>query len=214
MRLLPRMSRQKGLLISAFLLALALLAILMSAFMAKNNQLGGSAETTQTPRPTLDARFSLITETGAPVTEQNYVGRFRLVYFGFSFCPDVCPMQLQVVAQALDLLAGKNLPLTPLFISLDPSRDTPEILTDYTDLFHPDIIGLTGTEKSVRRAAHAFKVYFAQVEDAGSQAGYTVDHSSIVYLLSPDNNFLKAYTHRDTAENMAQDILQQIKYLN
>lgn len=208
---------RKILLIVAIFMALAVLAILVNALLVKQGIKQSTNQSISTQQPKLKANFSLMDETGAHVTEQNFAGQYRLVYFGFSFCPDVCPMQLQVIGEALDIVEDilrdkKNEveKITTLFISLDAARDTPEVLTKYTDLFNPMIIGLTGTKEQIKQAAQAFKVYYALVEDKESEAGYTVDHSSIVYLLGPDNEFLKAYTHRDTAENIAQDLAQQL----
>ena len=159
-----------------------------------------------TPNFSLDGGFNLVDETGQLVTQDNYTGKFRLVYFGFTFCPDVCPMQLEVVSRALDIAKISPDWLTTLFITLDPERDRPEDMAIYTDNFHKNIIGLTGSLDQIQQAAKAYKVYFQKVSDPETTGGYTVDHSSIVFLMGPDNNYRQHFTHRDSAEDIAEKI--------
>ena len=159
-----------------------------------------------TPNFSLDGRFNLIDETGQLVTQDNYTGKFRLVYFGFTFCPDVCPMQLEVVSRALEIAKISPDWLTTLFITLDPERDRPEDMEIYTDNFHKNIIGLTGSFDQIYQAAKAYKVYFQKVSDPETTGGYTVDHSSIVFLMGPDNSYRQHFTHRDSAEDIAEKI--------
>ena len=159
-----------------------------------------------TPNFSLDGRFNLIDETGQLVTQDNYTGKFRLVYFGFTFCPDVCPMQLEVVSRALEIAKISPDWLTTLFITLDHERDRPEDMAIYTDNFHKNIIGLTGSLDQIHQAAKAYKVYFQKVSDPETTGGYTVDHSSIVFLMGPDNNYRQHFTHRDSAEDIAEKI--------
>ena len=109
------------------------------------------------PNFSLDGGFNLVDETGQLVTQDSYTGKFRLVYFGFTFCPDVCPMQLEVVSRALDIAKISPDWLTTLFITLDPERDRPEDIANYTDNFHKNIIGLTGSMDQIQQAAKAYK---------------------------------------------------------
>ena len=159
----------------------------------------------------LDGRFNLIDETGQPVTQDSYLGRFKLVYFGFTYCPDVCPMQLEVVSRALDIANISPEKLTTLFITLDPERDTPEDMAIYTDNFHENITGLTGTVSQIQQAAKAYKVYFQKVADPETTGGYTVDHSSIVFLMGRDNTYRQHFTYRDSAEDIAGKITSIIE---
>ena len=158
------------------------------------------------PNISLDGEFNLVDETGKLVTQESYTGKFKLVYFGFTFCPDVCPMQLEVVSRALDIAKISPDWLTTLFITLDPERDRPEDMAIYTDNFHKNIIGLTGSLDQIQQAAKAYKVYFQKVSDSETTGGYTVDHSSIVFLMGPDNNYRQHFTHRDSAEDIAEKI--------
>ena len=163
------------------------------------------------PNFSLDGGFNLVDETGQLVTQESYSGKFRLVYFGFTFCPDVCPMQLDVVSRALDIAKISPNWLTTLFITLDPERDRPEDMAIYTDNFHKNIIGLTGSLDQIHQAAKAYKVYFQKVSDPETTGGYTVDHSSIVFLMGPDNNYRQHFTHRDSAEDIAEKIITIIQ---
>jgi protein SCO1/2 len=150
--------------------------------------------------------FSLIDETGAPVTEKTYRGRHMLIFFGFTYCPDVCPTELAKIAATLDLLGQDAQRLVPLFVSIDPERDTPEALARYTDLFHPAIIGLTGTEAEVAAAARAFRVYYNKVKTGPEPDAYTMDHSAFVYLMGPDGGFRQLFSPQATPEQMAAAI--------
>ena len=187
------------------LTAIALLALVLGFLVAALTRPSPPLNQA-TPNFSLDGRFNLIDETGQLVTQDNYTGKFRLVYFGFTFCPDVCPMQLEVVSRALEIAKISPDWLTTLFITLDPERDRPEDMAIYTDNFHKNIIGLTGSLDQIHQAAKAYKVYFQKVSDPETTGGYTVDHSSIIFLMGPDNNYKQHFTHRDSAEDIAEKI--------
>lgn len=133
--------------------------------------------------------FTLTNSKGAPVRWGDFAGKYRIVYFGYTFCPDVCPTDMQRVAQGLKELkasdpdsAGK---IVPIFITVDPQRDTPAVVGEFAAAFSPDMIGLTGTPAQIDAAAKAFKVYHAKGE-AQPGGGYLVDHTQVVYLFGPD----------------------------
>ena len=192
------------------LAAIALLALVLGYLVAV--LISPSPPLSQpTQTLSLDGSFNLIDEAGQPVTQDSYEGKFKLVYFGFTYCPDVCPMQLEVVSHALDIAKISPEWLTTLFITLDPERDTPEDMKIYTDNFHKSIIGLTGSLEQIQQAAKAYKVYFQKVADPETTGGYTVDHSSIVFLMGPDNTYKQHFTHRDSAEDIAGKITSIIK---
>ena len=148
--------------------------------------------------------FSLIDQTGKRVTEKDFRGRYTLVLFGFTFCPDVCPSGLQVMAAALDKLGAKADRITPIFVSLDPERDTPAQLGQYVASFHPRLIGLTGTPAEVDAAAKAYRVYYKKVRDEKSSAGYTIDHTALIYLMGPDGSYIAHFTHAIGMDAMAE----------
>ncbi len=159
-----------------------------------------------TGKPDIGGPFSLTDHTGRRVTEKDFKGGLSLVYFGFTYCPDVCPTELQVMADAMDKLGDKASKVTQLFISVDPERDTVEQMASYVPNFHDRLIGLTGTVDEVKKAAKAYKVYYRKVDDKTSDAGYTIDHSSIVFLMNPDGEYLAHFSHGTSPDAMATKI--------
>jgi cytochrome oxidase Cu insertion factor (SCO1/SenC/PrrC family) len=133
--------------------------------------------------------FSLTDHTGQRRTEAGWPGQLKLVYFGYRFCPDVCPTDLQAIAAALDALGPLGDRVQPLFVTVDPARDTPEELARYVPSFHPRLIGLTGTDAEVRAVARAYKVYAEKTEDP-RLGGYVIDHSAFIFLLDNDGKYL------------------------
>lgn len=129
--------------------------------------------------------FTLSDPDGKTVTDAAFRGRWMLVYFGYTFCPDVCPTELQAVAASLDQLGPLAEKVVPLFITIDPERDTPKAMGEYVKLFDDRIIGLTGTTAQVAAVAKAYRVYYAKA--ASKQVSdYLMDHSSFLYLMGPD----------------------------
>jgi protein SCO1/2 len=153
--------------------------------------------------------FTLTDQHGARVTEQDFAGRFMLVYFGYTFCPDICPTSLTVMAAALDRLPEAQAEqVVPVLITLDPARDTVEQLADYAPLFHPRLVALTGSEEEVREAARAYRVYYHVPEEDGD--AYLVDHSTFVYLMGPDGSYRTHFGIDASPEAMAEAIGQEI----
>ena len=150
--------------------------------------------------------FSLVDPSGKRVTEKDFAGRPMLVYFGFTNCPDVCPSGLLVISAALDKLGEKSANLTPVFISLDPERDTPEVMGQYVKSFHPRIVGLTGSLDEVTAAAKAYRIYFTKVADEKSPGSYSVDHSSYMYLMDGSGAFLKHFPHTVDVDQLADEL--------
>ena len=148
--------------------------------------------------------FTLTDHTGKRVTDQDFRGRTLLVFFGFTFCPDVCPAGLQVMAAAIDKLGPKAERVTPIFITVDPQRDTPAQLATYVQSFHPRLIGLTGTSAEIEAAIKAYRVYAKKVTDPKSTAGYTMDHSTFIYVMGPDGAYRTHFTHATSVEAMAE----------
>lgn len=147
--------------------------------------------------------FTLVDHTGKTVTDADFRGRYLLIYFGYTYCPDVCPTTLQTMTEALDLLGEKAEKVQPLFITVDPERDTVKVLADYVKAFHPRLVGLTGTADQIARAAKAYGVYYAKAEPSDPDAPYLMDHSSFVYLMGPDGRYLTVFPHGTTPEDMA-----------
>jgi protein SCO1/2 len=139
---------------------------------------------------TVGGPFSLVDGDGKPVTEQTWRGKYMLVYFGYTFCPDVCPTTLTAVGDALDKLGAKADRIQPLFITVDPKRDTPAVVKQYAAAFGLRIIGLTGSPEQVAAAAKAYRVYFAEHRTGPGPDDYSMDHSSVLYLMGPDGRFI------------------------
>jgi cytochrome oxidase Cu insertion factor (SCO1/SenC/PrrC family) len=171
----------------------------------------GSSSGTQTGTALIGGPFSLIDQTGRPVTDADYRGRYLLIYFGYTYCPDVCPTELQVMSAALDQLGPKGDQVQPVFITVDPERDTASQLAEYVAQFHPRMAGLTGTPEQIAAAARAYRVYYSKAPGKAGDGYYTMDHSSFVYLMGPDGRFLEAFAHGTTADQMAQAIRNRLK---
>lgn len=148
--------------------------------------------------------FTLVDETGKTVTDKDVITKPSLVYFGYTFCPDVCPLDNARNADAVDILEEKGIEVTPVFISIDPERDTPEVVRDFTDNLHPRMIGLTGTPEQVKAASLAYKTYFKK-QDSGDEF-YLMDHSTFTYLVLPEKGFVDFFQRDDTAEQMADRV--------
>lgn len=149
--------------------------------------------------------FTLKNHLGETVTHKDFEDQYRLIYFGFTYCPAICPTELQKISSALNQLGDKADQIQPIFISVDPERDTPEVMKNYIELFHPRLIGLTGTVKQVEQAKKSYKIYAAKVQDE-TMTEYTVDHSSLIYFMNPDNAMVRAFKIDDSAEDMARVI--------
>ncbi len=153
--------------------------------------------------------FTLTDHNGQTFTDADFAGKLTLVYFGYTLCPDVCPTTLQTVAQALDLLGEDANGVQGLFISVDPERDTPEVLADYVPHFHEQITGLTGTAEQIAEVAKMYRVYFAKSE-TDDTSEYLMDHSSILYLMGPDGGYLTHIAHGATPEAIAETVRGQL----
>ena len=153
--------------------------------------------------------FHLVDQNGAAVSDADYRGRWMLVYFGYTFCPDVCPTELQTIAAALDKLGPDAAKVAPLFITVDPARDTPAVLAKYVELFGHGISGLTGTPDEIAAVARAFRVYYAKAP-VGGTATYLMDHSSFVYLLDPKGRLAALFNQDTSADELAAGLRERL----
>jgi protein SCO1/2 len=158
----------------------------------------------------LGGPFALTDHTGRAVTEADFAGRFLLVYFGFTYCPDVCPTELGTIAAALDTLEEQGERVTPVFITVDPERDTVEAMADYVSRFHPRMVGLTGTPQQVAAAARAYRVFYAKV-NRPEMTQYLMDHSSFIYLVGPDGRVRSLFRPETAPEAIAQAVRGQLR---
>lgn len=155
--------------------------------------------------------FTMVRHTGERVTEKNFAGRHMLVFFGFTFCPQICPTELQVMTEALKQLGPLADEVVPVFVSIDPERDTPEQLASYVENFDPRLVGLTGTPEEVAAMAKAYRVFYAKVENKERPDDYTMDHSTLIYLMGPDGAFKKHFGYTTDAAELAKNIKQAIE---
>jgi protein SCO1/2 len=146
--------------------------------------------------------FALTDESGKAVTDKDVLAKPALVYFGYASCPDVCPLDNARNAQAAELLAAQGYDVTPIFISVDPARDTPAAMAEYTDNFSDRLLGLTGTPDQVKAAASAYKVYYKLPDNP--EKNYTVDHTTLTYLMLPKTGFAEFFTRETTPDEMAE----------
>lgn len=147
--------------------------------------------------------FTLMDHNGQLVSEADVITGPTLVYFGYSYCPDVCPLDNARNAEAVDLLKAKGLDVRPVFVSVDPDRDTPAVMGEFVSYMHPDMIGLTGTADQIKAAAKAYKVYYRKVTE---EEHYLVDHSTFTYLMAPEHGFLDFYKRAQTPQEVAQSV--------
>ena len=146
--------------------------------------------------------FSLIDHDGKLRTEKDFSRPYKLVYFGFTYCPLICPTELQKMAEAyLKLTPAQQSLIQPLFISVDPERDTPEALKNYVDLFLPNLVGLTGSTEQIESAKTAYSVFSRKVPEGDT---YTIDHSSFIYLIGPNENLLAQFKPSDSSSILSQ----------
>lgn len=149
--------------------------------------------------------FELVDENGATVTDADVFTKPTILYFGYTFCPDVCPLDNMRNADAQRILDQRGYDVQTAFISIDPARDTPEVVKDFTDLFHENMVGLTGSAEQVKAASQAYKTYFRRHDDEDPEY-YLVDHSTFTYLVMPNTGFADFFKRGDTPEQMADRV--------
>ncbi|XP_004483190.2 protein SCO1 homolog, mitochondrial [Dasypus novemcinctus] len=163
-------------------------------------------------KPLLGGPFSLTTHNGEPKTDKDYLGQWVLIYFGFTHCPDICPEELEKMIQVVDEIDGiPSLPnLTPLFITIDPERDTKEAIATYVKEFSPKLVGLTGTKEEIDQVARAFRVYYSP-GPKDEDEDYIVDHTIIMYLIGPDGEFLDYFGQNKKNAEIAGSIAAHMR---
>ena len=150
--------------------------------------------------------FTLLDGDGNEVRPADFRGRYLMVYFGFTHCPDICPTTLLVMKNALDKLGDNKRQVVPLFISLDPERDTPAIVKQYVTNFGDTLIGLTGSPEQVKHAADSYRVYYSKVAQEGSASGYLIDHSGFIYLMDTKGRYLAHFAHTISETDLASKL--------
>ncbi|MCC7252786.1 SCO family protein [Hyphomicrobium sp.] len=199
----------RGTLLLALLIGLA--AGIMTAVLLATLPSGPAPTMQTTGKALVGGPFSLLDASGKRVTEKDFAGRPLLVYFGFTNCPDVCPAGLQVIAAALDRLGDKAGDVGVVFITVDPERDTPELVGKYAASFHKHILGLSGSSDDIAAVTKAYRVYAKKVPDEERPGDYSVDHSTFMYLMDGNGEYTRHFPHSVDAAELAGALTQAIE---
>ena len=192
-------------------LAIAAILLLASLVLGVGSLMYRPASTGGSGVALVGGPFEMVNQKGETVTEQMLLRHYTLLFFGFTYCPDVCPTELQIMAAALESMGEMGHRIVPVFVSIDPERDTPEVVKSYVENFSPRLVGLTGTLDQVAKMADAYRVFYAKRENKEHPADYEMDHSSIVYLMGPDGKFLKHFTYSTDPKALAEGLRQALQ---
>jgi protein SCO1/2 len=180
-------------------------AIAGAAVLAVTDQSSERVVTTS-GKALIGGPFKLTDQHGKTVTDRDFRGRYMLVFFGFTHCPDICPAELQVMSASLEALGPKGEEVVPIFITLDPERDTPKVIADYLKNFGSRFVGLTGSPEAIAKAAKAYRVAYSKFQEDGAANDYSIDHSALVYLMGKDGEFVTHFAYGTPAEKMAETL--------
>lgn len=206
--LIADMTRKLPILVVTFVVAVFAIGAWLNLRVAEtpeNAAVGGMVVNVSIGGP-----FELTDHTGARVSDDAFRGNYALIYFGYTFCPDVCPTELGEIAVALDELGDDGKRVTPVMITIDPARDTPEVLAEYVPLFHDRLVGLTGTEAEIKDVAEKYRVFFRRFDDPNFTY-YLMDHTSFVYLVDPKGAVASMFRYGTPPADMADAIRQHMR---
>ena len=147
--------------------------------------------------------FHLVDQNGQARSDADFHGQYLLIFFGYTNCPDVCPTTLQTITTAMDKLGSDAAKVTPIFITVDPERDTPAVMKAYAANFTPRLVALSGNPDAIAAAAKVYRIYYKKV---GEGADYSMDHTALVYLMGPDGNYLAHFSNEATADDIVKDL--------
>jgi protein SCO1/2 len=150
----------------------------------------------------LGGPFTLTDHKGKKRTDKDFHGKFTMIYFGYRYCPDICPTALTTMTEALEMMGAKAKHVQPIFITVDPKRDTVEELNEYVDNFHPSLVALTGSQAQIEKAKKAFRVFAVKSDEVRSETDYLIDHSSIIYVLDRQGKFVAHFNHVTPPEDI------------
>ncbi|ODA66328.1 hypothetical protein A7A08_02726 [Methyloligella halotolerans] len=191
-------------LITVVVIAFCLGAVIGLGVLIATQPSGPRTETSGTAL--IGGPFTLTNQDGKQVTEKDFRGKHMLVFFGFTHCPDICPAELQVIAEALDDLGDKAEEVVPVFVTVDPARDTPEALKEYLSNFGDRFVGLTGSDKEIAKVAKEYRVTYQVHKEKPDDENYNVDHSAIVYLMGPDGSYVDHFSYGTAPDKMAEGL--------
>ena len=155
--------------------------------------------------------FTLTDHTGSRVSSETLIDGPTLIYFGYTFCPDICPVDVAQMASATEMLAERGIEVTPVFVTVDPARDTPEQMAYYVEAMHPEMVGLTGSAEEIRETAEKFRVYYQKVELEDSAAGYLMNHTAFTYLVTPEGVEAVFRNKLPEGQNPAEEIARGVE---
>ncbi len=199
---------QKSRRLAGFVLAI-ILALAAGYFALTNQRMDHGVVSSGTAL--VGGPFHLTNQKGEAVTEKTYTGKFMMVFFGFSHCQDVCPTELQVMTGAMQQLGAQADQIVPIFVSIDPERDTTTVMADYVKAFDPRLQGLTGTPEQIAEIARAYHAYYKKIPNEKTPSDYEMDHTSIIYIMGPDGSFIKHFNYTTDAKALADDLKKVLK---
>ena len=206
------MPRRSILLFAAACFIIAASLAIVTVVVVTGRERGVTEASSDTGQPAVGGPFQLVDQSGKPLSDRDFRGRYLLIYFGYTFCPDVCPTTMGVMAEALTKMGGDAARVTPLFITIDPARDTPKVLKDYVAAFGPRFVGLTGNAAQIAAVEKAYKVYAKKtpLDPNKPNGNYAMDHSSVIYLVGPDGRLVTYYDEVISPADLAADLKKRI----
>lgn len=168
---------------------------------------GAKSNTVNIGAAVIGGPFTLVNQDGVTVTDRDFAGKYRLMFFGFTHCPDVCPTKLTALTEVVTLLGDKAHLVVPIFVTLDPERDTPDVLKGYVRAFSDTLVGLTGTADQIQAVVKNYRIY---AQKTSSDTGYSIDHSAFSYLMGPKNEFIDVMPYDTSPEDMAAKVNQHL----
>lgn len=188
---------------------LVVIGVVVAVFVISNEMFGDRIQGNSrvvVGAPQIGGAFTLVNENGDQVTDEDFKGKLMLVFFGYTFCPDVCPTELNVFAEVMQGLGNDAEKVTPVFITIDPDRDTPEVMKEYTEAFHPAIVGLTGSTEQIAHVKKLYRAYGQAVDKDKDPEFYLVDHTSFSYLMGRDGEMITVFSYGTKPEKIISNI--------
>lgn len=199
------------LIVRRVLWGLVAVAALIMTFVIYQNSTPQEKTSQEVRQSAIDPVFTLVNHNGETVNEEAYRDKWLLVFFGFTHCPDICPTTLSEISQVMENLGPDADKVQPLFVTVDPERDTPEVMKEYVSKFHPSIIGLTGDEAQIRDAADNFRIFYNRRENKDAPDGYFMNHSSILYFIDPEGRFVEPFRYEEKPGTISKEIRQYME---
>lgn len=196
------MPSRRSLIFAAGTLVVALIIGSAALFLGSDGRLGPIA----TGKALVGGPFELTNQDGKRVKSTDFAGKYMLMVFGYTYCPDICPSELQVVSAALDEMGSAAERIQPVFVTVDPTRDTAQVMKDYVANFHPGFVGLTGSEEDIASVAKAYRVYYRKVEQTDPSIPYLMDHTTLVYLMGPDGEYVTHFAYGTNVASLVEGL--------